>query len=104
MNSHRIRCGPADQMHPEHSKLHQKSSTWNIRNGSGTRPTGYQAELTSSGKPPRSAHQGRASAEEPPDPGALGAALSFPRVLQPASQVRAALGLSTVTEQPLRWK
>lgn len=66
--------------------------------------TGYQAELTRSAKLLRSTHQGRASAQEPRGPGALGAALSFPRALQPAPQVRAALAPSTITEQPLRWK
>ena len=130
MNLRRMRYGPTDQMHPERLNPHQKSSTWSIRcknscklpalepvltllrthlpllaqDSSGTRPTGYQAELTRSAKLLRSTHQGRASVQEPRGPGALGAALSFPRALQPAPQVRAALAPSTITEQPLRWK
>ena len=30
MNWHRMWCGPANQTHPGCSKLHQKSSTWNL--------------------------------------------------------------------------
>ena len=58
--------------------------------------------LSPPGPSPR--HGSARSSPTPEASGALGAALNFPRSLQPAPQVRAALAPSTVIEQPLRWK